>query len=395
MSTNFASYPTNGPTKRTSFHGFPGSGTSLLLEKAKSGLRGSTPDSEALASSDDEQDHAHRLRSASTMIGPKVGRRASWLTENHTANQRKGSLTRDANPPSATPNPGPATGDQAPWAATTGTNSTSAGGRGHSNNSSFPWANAIWNNDTQKGPPSRLTEVLPSPKSIDPMASGASMNEEPLLSPLSRESTLESSIPFAIPLQPTLKSYRSQSYSVGQLDPEIVEQPSTHLPNQPFSVRMRSGAAMGGLSHRPSRPSMLGDRPHDSSSLGQLREVEDDDESSNDSGAGVILANDQAKTIERLAMENAMLRQAAAQQLEASRARARASTENATSHNPNQRALRQQPHSQESLRHQQLYAGHPDEGIYPNQGYGLEEVTSLPPGFPTADNCPAVLFTRL
>lgn len=378
MSTNLTSCPTNGPSKRTSFHGFPGSGTSLFLEKTKSGLRGSTPDSEALASSDDEQDHAPRLHSASTMIGPKPGRRASWLTENQATNQRKGSLTRDANPPPATPNSGLATGDQAPWATSAATNSMSTGGRGHSSNSSFPWANAIWNNDTQKGPPSRLMEVLPSPKSMDPMASGGSINEEPLLSPLSRESTLESSIPFAIPLQPTLKSYRSQSYSVGQLDPEVVEQPSPHAQNQPFNVRMRSGASVGGLSHRPSRPSMLGDRSHDSSSLGQLREVEDDDESSNDSGAGVLLANDQAKTIERLAMENAMLRQAAAQQLEASRARARASTENAMSQYSNNKALRQQPHSQESLRHHQSYAGYTNEGMPSNQGYGLEEVSTLP-----------------
>jgi hypothetical protein len=36
--------------------------------------------------------------------------------------------------------------------------------------------------------------------------------------------TGESAIPFSIPLQPTLKTYRSQSYSVGQMDPEFLLQ---------------------------------------------------------------------------------------------------------------------------------------------------------------------------
>ena len=57
---------------------------------------------------------------------------------------------------------------------------------------------------------------------------------------------------------------------------------------------------------------MLGDYSHDPSVLEQLREVDDDEESSTSSGAGVQLSHDQARTIEQLAMENAILRQAAA-----------------------------------------------------------------------------------
>ena len=375
MGTNVTSPSPAGPRKRISLQGLPGGPTSFFLEKAKPGLRGSTPDSEALASSDDEQDHIHRYYPSANMVGSMSGRRASWLTEANHVVQRKGSVTGTSNLTSITPISGPGLGDQALWPPSTINNPASVNGRGHSSNSSFPWANAIWNNDTQKALPSRLSEVLPSPKTTDPLASAGSVTDEPLLSPLSRESTTESSIPFAIPLQPTLKSYRSQSYSVGQLDPESIEQSSSTASNQLFSGRMRGGVPTSGLSHRPSRPSMLGDRLHDSSNLGQLREVDDDDESSNESGRGSFLANDQAKTIERLAMENAMLRQAAAQQLEASRARARTITENVTSQSHHYaRSLRQQPNSQESLRYHQSYATATGEAQDQNSRYGQQEV---------------------
>ena len=373
MGTNVTSHSPAGSKKRISLQGLPqglsGGPTPFFLEKAKPGLRGSTPDSEALASSDDEQDHIHRYHPSANMVGSKSGRRASWLTEANHVVQRKGSTTGTSSLTSTTPTSGPGSGDQPLWPPSTVNNPPSVNGRGHSSNSSFPWANAIWNNDTQKAPPSRLSEVLPSPKTTDPLASAGSVTDEPLLSPLSRESTTESSIPFAIPLQPTLKSYRSQSYSVGQLDPESIEQSPSTAPNQPFSGRMR-----GGLSHRPSRPSMLGDRLHDSSNLGQLREVDDDDESSNESGVGSFVASDQAKTIERLAMENAMLRQAAAQQLEASRARARTVTENVISQSHHARSLRQQPNSQESLRYHHSYTTATAEAEDQNFRYAQQEV---------------------
>lgn len=145
--------------------------------------------------------------------------------------------------------------------------------------------------------------------------------------PLNREITGDSAIPFAIPLQPTLKTYRSQSYSVGQMDPDSAQTPAG-LGGLFSNGRIRSGVQYGGLQHRPSRPSMLGDMSHDPTLLGQLREVEDDDESSNGSEAGVQLSTTQARTIEQLAMENALLRQAAAEQLESNRGRNRAVTTN-------------------------------------------------------------------
>jgi hypothetical protein len=73
---------------------------------------------------------------------------------------------------------------------------------------------------------------------------------------------------------------------------------------------------------------MLAETAHDGAVLGRLREVEDDDESTNGSEEGVHLSSTQARTIEQLAVENALLRQAAATQIENSRIRDRATTTN-------------------------------------------------------------------
>ena len=331
MASNVNSAAHTSQAKRTSFSGFPGGNATILLEKSKAGIRGSTPDSEALVSSDDEQDHCHRLQSINNTLGPKPTRRPSWLTEVQQAPQRKASLSGSGtfSPTSSHPETPP--GDPTAWGTTNVSSTGSTIGRGHSNSTSFPWGSAIWNAESQKGPPLRLTEVLPSPTSLVTPGSAGVYSEEAILSPpLGRENTVDSAIPFAIPLHPTLKTYRSQSYSVGQLDPE-----STNLPSQNFgghfvNGRSRNGASYAGLQHRPSRPSMLGEISHDASLLEQLREVDDDDESSNGSEAGIQLSATQARTIEQLAMENAMLRQAAADQIENARGRNRAITTNSS-----------------------------------------------------------------
>ena len=304
--------------KRTSFSSYAGN-ASIFLEKAKTGKRGSTPDSEALASSDDEQEQHLRLQSRTNLQGSRPVRRASWLTDVHQAPQRTGSHGGGGTfSPGVSHPPTPST-EQMAWATNAGSSTAPTTGRGHSLRDSIPWGSAIWSSDSQKGPPSRLTEVLPSPTSLVPPASAGPLVDDPLLSPThSREITSESAIPFAIPLHPTLKTYRSQSYSVGQLDPESSNVVPTISGANAFNTRSTRGASYAGLQHRPSRPSMLGDPSYDSSLLGQLREVDDDDESSTGSEAGVQL-NTQARTIEQLAMENAILRQAAAEQIEHTR----------------------------------------------------------------------------
>lgn len=326
MTSNNVPQPQLGQRKRTSVSGYPGN-ASIFLEKAKAGKRGSTPDSEALASSDDEQEHHYRLHSMTNLQSSRPVRRASWFTDVQQVPQRKASLGGGGTSSPTASHPSTPSAEQIPWAAAAGVPTGAATGRGHSSSNSIPWGSAIWTSDPSKGPPSRLTEVLPSPTTLVPPASAGSLMDEPVLSPTySRESNAESAIPFAIPLHPTLKTYRSQSYSVGQLEPESAGAMPNNQIGHAFNNRSRNSIAYAGLQHRPSRPSMLGDLSHDASLLGQLREVDDDDQSSTGSEAGVQLSSTQARTIEQLAMENAMLRQAAAEQFESTKSRHRAST---------------------------------------------------------------------
>ncbi|KAL8850957.1 MAG: hypothetical protein Q9221_004102 [Calogaya cf. arnoldii] len=326
MASNPSSQSHFGQPKRTSFSAYSGNNASMLLEKAKIGNRGSTPDSEALASSDDEQEHHHRLQSIANFQTSKPVRRASWLSDMHQAPQRKGSLGGSGTFSPNASHPTTPSNESTPWPAAVGASTGSVTGRGHSSSTSIPWGSAIWSTEAPKGPPSRLTEVLPSPTTLVPPSSSGSFMEDPLLSPTySREHATESAIPFAIPLHPTLKSYRSQSYSVGQLDVESANAMPNNQSGYMFNNRSRSGVPYSGLQHRPSRPSMLGDLSHDASLLGQLREVEDDDESSIGSEVDIHLTSTQARTMEKLVRENAMLRQQHAEQLESARGRKRAS----------------------------------------------------------------------
>ena len=300
----------SGPAKRASLSGFTGNNASIFLDRTKAGMRGSTPDSEALASSDDEHDHLHRLQTVTSNPGPKPVRRASWFTEtNQHSTTRKSSMGASApfspvSPSATTP------GEQAPWGNHGPSTSTNIG-RGHSNSSSFPWGNTIWNNDTQKGPPQRLVEVLPSPTTQIPPGSGGLPQEETTLrSPIiTRDGSADPSIPFSIPLQPTPKTYRSQSYSVGQIDADASHHQALFGAAGAFPTAKR-GASYAGINHRPSRPSMLGDTGHDNNPLGQLREVDDDDEEASTSPSqGGRTYQEDTRTFEEIAGENALLRQ--------------------------------------------------------------------------------------
>lgn len=364
--------------KRTSFSGFSGGNAAILLEKSKPGIRGSTPDSEALVSSDEESDQYHRLPSINNPLGPKPARRSSWLTEVQPVPQRKPSLSGSGafSPTSSHPATPPA--DTAAWSSSTAPSTGSTLVRGHSSSASFPWGSAstIWNSDAQKGPPQRLTEVLPSPTSLVNPGSAVLYSEEAILSPpLGRENNADSAIPFAIPLHPTLKTYRSQSYSVGQLDPESTNPNPPNFGGHFINGRSRNGGSYTGLQHRPSRPSMLGELSHDASLLGQLREVDDDDESSNGSEAGVQLSATQARTIEQLAMENALLRQAATNQIESVRGRNRAITTNSAIRIPRSTGHEQQlPRSESSLRESE-YALYEADEFRENSSYNYEGVS--------------------
>lgn len=294
----------------------------ILLDKLN---RRSTPDSEALASSEDEGEQ-HRQEPAQAPSQPqKPVRRASWLndTSQPLARPRKGSFASSPMSPTAS-HPSTPSGEPGTSTWTSHAQSSSILSRGPAP-PPLSWGTGIWNSE-RKDPPSRLTEVLPSPTSTLPTGSaagGAFFNSESSFgqtSPAPRESGTNPQIPFAIPLHPTPKTYRSQSYSVGQLDPE------SNLPTMTnaAAVGRGRGPPHSGLQHRPSRPSMLSEMSNDGASLGKVKEVEDDDESATESMQGSLHQSAEAKTIEMLARENAMLRQQ--QRYQNARLRPRAST---------------------------------------------------------------------
>lgn len=299
----------------------PASNPSLLLDKLS--VRRSTPDSEALASSDDELELHRQDSQQSTVMLQKPTRRASWLNDTSQAvPPRKNSFASSSMSPTAS-HPSTPAAEAGTWSSALP--AASAGGltRPHPAPPSLTWGTGIWNNDSRKDPPSRLTEVLPSPTSLYPPGSNGSFfgsdgGSQPSL--LSRDHQQNPTLPFAIPLHPTLKTYRSQSYSVGQLDPDTPTVGAGPPGSSAFSGRARP-SQHSGLQHRPSRPSMLSEMTNDSGQLEKLKEIDDDDDSAHESPtAPAQQQSAEAKTIEMLARENAMLRQ---QQYNNSRLRTR------------------------------------------------------------------------
>ncbi|KAL1878557.1 hypothetical protein VTK73DRAFT_7822 [Phialemonium thermophilum] len=306
------------------FPGITPSNQSILLDKLNA--RRSTPDSEALASSDDEPD-SHRQDSLPPLLQQhKPVRRASWLndTSQPPTRPRQGSLASGSMSPTAshpsTPSAEPGVGGT--WNSHS---TTSVLGRGHTGSASFPWGPGIWNTE-RKDPPQRLSEVLPSPTSTIPpgpssnsfFGGESSLNQT---SPGSREQAPSSQIPFAIPLHPTPKTYRSQSYSVGQLEPDAAT-----VPLGPAAAVGTRGRPIphSGLQHRPSRPSMLSEMSSDGSLLGKVNEDDDDGSTDSTPGYGQFQSSD-ARAIELLTRESAVLRHQQ-QQYQNMRLRPRAST---------------------------------------------------------------------
>ncbi len=314
-----------GPQSKPGAGGLPAvapSSQAILLDKLN---RRSTPDSEALASSDDEADpHRQDPLSHSVQLQKPV-RRASWLNDTSPApvppHPRKGSFASSSmSPTTSHPSTPSAESVPGPW----GSHSASSAvlGRSHGGSGTFAWSTGIWNNE-RKEPPSRLSEVLPSPTSaMPPGVSGNSLFPGDGMSQTSPapKDQANSQIPFAIPLHPTPKTYRSQSYSVGQLEPDAAAA-TTMGASAIHGNRARPMPPHSGLQHRPSRPSMLSEMANDGTMLGKVNEDEDDD--SNGSVQGSHIRSAEAKTIEMLTRENAYLRQ---QQYQNSRIRPRAST---------------------------------------------------------------------
>ena len=179
-----------------------------IRDRAKFGAaRRSTPDSEALVSSDDEHEHvpSMSMRSMHAGSGPKPVRRSSWLSEVQNTQTRKasfGSFSGNQSQP-ATPS-----GEQGPWPTSNAALRSAPSG-------SFPWSTQIWNAESRKELPLRFSQMQQNYMAGD-------MN-------LADERDGVSTIPFQIPLEPNRKAYRSLSYSVGQLDDDHRPNSSTQL----------------------------------------------------------------------------------------------------------------------------------------------------------------------
>lgn len=254
------------------FGTYSNSQASILLEKSNPGLRRSTPDSEALASSDEELEPS-RLRNINRQSMAQPTRRTFSLAD-HPSIHRKPSMTASGTYSPSNSNPATPAADQNPWPA------MSPSGTTWGSSSGYPWNGSIWAHDSKREPPARLQEV--------------------------HQGENDAGIPFSIPLQPTVKTYRSQSYSVGQND-----QPASIHPNHPAGTsvsaevgRTRTTGQYPPLQRRTSRPGMMS--AGDVGGLGRLREVDDDEETLDVTQRNV----DQAREIERLEEENARLRAA-------------------------------------------------------------------------------------
>ncbi|KAF9883796.1 hypothetical protein FE257_002780 [Aspergillus nanangensis] len=286
------------------------SNASARLEKSHPGVRRSTPDSDALASSDDDGDHGQLPHTSTAASMAKPARRTSWLNEIPAGLPRKASLTTAGPLSSGVSNPTSPATDQSSWTSNTSPGMSNPIHWPHVGTNSFPWGTAIWNNDSRKDPPPRLAEIVPSPTMSNPSTTSNHFPDE-LMSPTTRTTSGEA-IPFSIPLHPTPKTYRSQSYSVGQLDPEFLTLMASKSGAPHPGGRPRNGGQYSALQHRTSRPSLLGELGHDPATLGRVREDDDDSGSPNGSDGGFSnYATNQARTIEQLARENALLRQAA------------------------------------------------------------------------------------
>lgn len=245
------------------------------LDKSKLQLRRPTPDSDVLASSDDDREHVAPPVARQAPAAYPGGRRQSsgWL-QDITPN-RKFSFTQTSLAGSQPTTPLLELPQQSRPAT-----------------SAFPWNTPSFTTSSN----SRLKEVAPSPTSAYPPG------EKPLPSPTSHEA--DDAIGFLLnqqPSNPFRKAVRSQSYSIGQGDIE-------HSPIGRFS-RQATGT---NLRHRPSKPSLLGES---AVGLSQLREDEvDDKQSPNGANNGVPLPvgyweREQTQALlKQAAMENARAR---------------------------------------------------------------------------------------
>lgn len=151
-----------------------------LLERSNPGLRRSTPDSEVLASSDEEVEHT-RLRSIA-QNKPNPIRRSSILADQSHDSRRLSFAGNNAH------SPGPGSQPNTPGASHENWSTISPSVGAWNGASAYPFGTNIWGSSS-RDPPARLQEV---------------------------RNDSENRLPFVNSAQPQTSVQRSMSFSVGQ-----------------------------------------------------------------------------------------------------------------------------------------------------------------------------------
>ncbi|PWW71994.1 hypothetical protein C7212DRAFT_302444 [Tuber magnatum] len=235
-------------------------------------LRHSSPDSDALVSSDDEleqKDLSYFSQHKNSALSALSSRRPSYAAEfqNRPRNYSMiggGPLSPTSSHPSAPQ------GDTTAWAAgISGSVGPTAG------QSLAPIWGSIWNSEPSRKSPPKPLNVQHSAVAPGSTQSPLFAGSEALPSPTSVTPNT-GDFPIPIPLQPQLRNYRSMSFSVGQLPRELDERPRLSPPAMGSGPRPHPPS---GLQHRPSRPSLLSEEQYagQSSPLRSVFETEDDD----------------------------------------------------------------------------------------------------------------------
>lgn len=183
-------------------------------------LRRSTPDSEALMSSDDEHDLSKSVQSLTGKPTRQSTMEGSWLNEIQSGPPRRPSATTTTSNMSQPPTPSEQAQDHNGWPFQNPLGRVS----------SHP-VTASWNSGGPWGAQSRMLG-----------------EDRPQFSNTGRDGTA----PYAISLQPVPKTHRSQSYSVGQMESEL-----SAAAAQGSSLDQQRRTPSQQLPHRPSKPSML------------------------------------------------------------------------------------------------------------------------------------------
>ena len=183
---NMAATGSGQPHSFASRSGLPTFGNfgNTLLERSNPGLRKSTPDSEALASSDEEVEQS-RLRAAAHRK-QLSNRRSSLLADQNADSSRRLSFAGNSSY-------SPATGSQpnTPGVSNDTWPAISPGAGAWNTGSAYPFGTNIWGANS-RDPPTRLQEV--------------------------RQDVSDSRQPFSMPTQPNSFVQRSMSFSVGQTE---------------------------------------------------------------------------------------------------------------------------------------------------------------------------------